>query len=472
MALGKEWSVDLFDRIVIEESGVFSAMSVIFFIDNGTNFPVFIEIASTLIQDGAARVVFVTLIKSRLKLFESRGLEAVYLDLSASRQRTLRKHTSQRIAKIEERFPEFRLELGISRDRILRYFSRKKAYRILLTAAQEFFDLLERYQPNLILGEVSWAIEYLFYYISADQGIRYRHILNVPGENLRIAAFDDRHTLSSALEASPSEDAAHPIVEKSYAELCGDVKGFRSTISYFLRNFGLNYSRNDYRQFLFYRLRRPFFPIYNVLDRLFYRAFAAQAPSNPGADILFMLHIQPEATPDFVSPFYADQLALAHRLVGAMRSDQILYIKDHPNTISLRNLLGWARLARHPQVRFLRRNISGKDLYPRFGCVVSIAGTALAECSQLGVPALCLSDCYFREFPGVIDARKYPNLSAALSAAIEKRAESDIPTKLANARFSSLGFPGFIHDARVSPGVLEPTNIARIVTLVKHLLAT
>lgn len=446
-------------------------MPVVFYIDNGTNFVLFLKVASALKRDCAARVVFVTLIQSRVALFESHGFEAIYLDLSSARQKKPCNDTSQRIARIEERFSDFRLELGISQDRILRHFPRKKALGILLTAAKDFFDFVERYRPQLILGEVSWAIEYLFYYISADQGIRYRHILNVPGENLRITAFDDRHTLASALEASPSNDAALPIVDKSYAELCGDVKGFRSTTRYFLSNFRLNYSRNDYRQFLFYRLRRPFFPIYKVLDRFFYRMFSAQAPSNPGTDILFMLHIQPEATPDFVSPFYADQLALAHRLVRAMRSDQSLYIKDHPNTISLRNLLGWARLARHPRVRFLRRNVSGQDLYPRFGCVVSIAGTALAECSQLGVPALCFSDCYFREFPGVIDARQYASLSAALSAAIELRAESETQTKLTNVRFSKIGFPGFIHDARVSPGVLDPTNIASIVTLVKHLLA-
>lgn len=446
-------------------------MPVIFYIDNGTNFVVFVEIANALRRDGAASVVFVTLIQSRVALFEKQGLEAVYLDLSAGRQKKMRRDTSQRIAEIEERFSDFRLELGISRDRILRYFPRTKSLGILLTAADQFFDLLAKYQPKLILGEVSWAIEYLFYYISIDRGVRYRHILNVPGESLRITAFDDRHTLASALEASPSNEAALPVVEKSYAELCGDVKGFRSTTRYFLMNLRLNYSPNDYRQLLFYRMRRPFFPIYKALDCLFYRMFSVQAPSNPGVDILFMLHIQPEATPDYVSPFYSDQLELAHRLVEAMRSDQFLYIKDHPNTISLRNLLGWAHLARHPRVRFLRREVSSKDLYPRFGCVVSIAGTALAECSQLGVPALCFSDCYFRELSGVIDARNYPSISAALSAALGLRENGDKNSTLIANRLSSLGFPGFIHDARVSPGVLDPNNVARIVILVKHLLS-
>lgn len=444
---------------------------VILYVDNGTNFILFLEVARALKSDGAARVVFVTLIQSRVALFERHGIEAVYLDLSAVRQKKLRNDTVQRIARIEGRYSDFRLELGVARDRILRHFPRTKALGVLLTAAEGFMELLEAFRPHLVLGEVSWAIEYLFYYLSADNGIKYRHILNVPGENLRITAFDDRHTLASALEASPNDDTDLPIVEKSYAELCGEVKGFRSTIWYFLRNLRLNYSRNDYRQSLFYRLRRPFFPIYKTLDRLFYRVFSVSAPSDSGTDILLTLHIQPESTPDFVSPFYADQLELARSLVRAMRSDQTLYIKDHPNTISFRNLLGWACLARHPQVKFIRRDLSGRDLYPKFGCVVSIAGTALLECSQMGVPALCFSDCYFREFPGVIDARKYNSVSAALSAAIKLKTEGVLPAQPKNVSLSMLGFPGFIHDARVSPGVLDLRNIARIVVLVKHLLA-
>lgn len=443
---------------------------VILYVDNGTNFILFLEVARALKSDGAARVVFVTLIQSRVALFERHGIEAVYLDLSAVRQKRLRNDTVQRIARIEGRYSDFRLELGVARDRILRYFPRTKALGVLLTAAEGFMELLEAFRPHLVLGEVSWAIEYLFYYLSADNGIKYRHILNVPGENLRITAFDDRHTLASALEASPSDDTDLPIVEKSYAELCGEVKGFRSTIWYFLRNLRLNYSRNDYRQSLFYRLRRPFFPIYKSLDRLFYYVISAPPPDS-GADILLTLHIQPESTPDFVSPFHADQLELARSLVTAMRSDQTLYIKDHPNTISFRNLFGWARLARHPRVKFVRRDLSGRDLYSKFGCVVSIAGTALLECSQMGVPALCFSDCYSRELPGVIDARKYNSISAALSAAINLKAECDMQAQPKNVSLSMLGFPGFIHDARVSPGVLDQTNIARIVVLVKHLLA-
>ena len=443
---------------------------VIVVVDNGTSYILFLELARIFHTTNAARMIFVTLIESRVAFFKKNGVEAVFLDLSGNAPGANIAAGQELISTLEIRHSNFRLGLGIKRDRILRLLPKRRARRILFSAADPFSKLLDRYQPTLVLGEVSWAIEYLFYYLCINRGIRYRHILNIPDESLKITAFDDRHTYATAVEASPITNDNNSKSGKSYAELCGDVKSYKISLRNFLRYFRLNYSRNDYRQALFYRLRRVYFPVYKGFNWLFYRIYSSAMPGTSASNILFTLHIQPESTPDFVSPFHSDQVQLAKGLLDALRSDQFLYIKDHPNTISLRKLFTWARLLRHPQVRLLPREISGNSIYAQFDCVVSIAGTALLECSKLGVPTLCLSDVYLRELPGVYDARNFPNLAAALTAAL-----AYIPPKGGNTdevlRLTTrLGFPGFIHDARVSPLVLDPENIENLVRLIEHML--
>jgi len=445
---------------------------MILYIDNGTNYVLFLEIARVLQKANTARMVFVTLIESRVALFRENGVEAVFLDLSSKADSGVVATTKEMISALESRHPNFRLDLGVKRDRILRFLPRTRARHILLSAADGFLQMLEQYRPALVLGEVSWAIEYLFYYLCADKGVRYRHILNIPGESLKVTSFDDRHTLASVIEGSPISITNQSKIAKSYAELCGEVKSYRISLRYFLRYFRLNYSQNDYRQAMFYRLRRVFLPFYKGVNRLFYWAFSCTTPDPGTSNILFTLHIQPESTPDFVSPFHADQEQIAKELVDALRSDQVLYIKDHPNTVSIRNLFAWVRLLRNPQVRLLSREISGRKIYSQFDCVVSIAGTALLECSELGVPALCLSDVYLRELPGVIDARDYPNLTEALSAALAYEELEGGNAEEVRRLTAGLGFPGFIHDARVSPRVLDPENVENLARLIERMLET
>lgn len=442
----------------------------ILFIDNGTNYILFLRIATLLQERGSVKFVFVTLIESRVKLFREMGVEAVYLDLSRKSSGTDLSEAEKIISSLESQYPNFRLGVGVRRDRILRYLRRARSRRILLTAALRFSDLLNKYRPLLVLGEISWAIEYLFHYLSESKGVPYRHILNIPGRSLRVTGFDDRHTYASTVKDGPVtyENSAGP--GKSYAELCNEVKLYKVSVRYFVQNFRLNYSGNDYRQSLLYRARRAFIPLYKVVNSLFYCFYARRGVDSTAGNILLTLHIQPESTPDFVSPFYADQLQLARGLLDALRSDQVLYIKDHPNTVSIRNLFALADLLKHPQVRLLPQKFSAKAIYHNFDCVVSVAGTALLECSELGVPALCLSDVYLGELPGVLDARKFSSLAEALDAAISYvPPESDGGGKVREI-CGRLGFPGFIHDARVSPQVLDSGNVECLVRLVEHMI--
>lgn len=436
-------------------------------VDNGTNHVLFGQLARYLAAAAGLKIVYVTLLPARVSYFHSLGIEARVLDAGLSSDIDLAAGVGL-ISQIEARYPGYRLGLSIRRDRILRWYPRNRAERLISVTAARFDKLLAELKPRLVLGEVSWAIEHAFYHVASLRGIRYRHLLNLPGKELLVAPFDADHSASGTEYIGERMREAPQDVGKSYYELCGAVKGYRPSLGYFLRNFRMLYSPNDYRQALFYRIRRLFMPLYRVLQGLF-EAWHAVPPPEDRQHVLLVLHVQPESTPDYVSPFHADQCQLAMNIAEALPSGQRLFVKDHPNVLSIRNLWRWHRLLRQGKVRLLSRRLPGRDLLPRFEVVVSIAGTALYECAKLGIPAVSLSNVFMNELPNVLDGRGCPNWAVAIDRARQKTA-SPLSEEDAQAFLSRFGMPGFIHDARIAPDVINPANIERLAKLVTALL--
>jgi hypothetical protein len=435
-------------------------------VDNGTNYALYGELARHLQSARGLRVVYLTLVPARVAYFESLGIEARALLLSGTSGPEITSGEAA-IRRLEERFPKYRLDVSISRDRILRWYPKYAAEYLLKAAAVRFEALLDELRPRLVLGEISWAIEHLFFYSSEQRGVAYRHLLNLPGEDLLVAGFDADHSAPGT--GFVGERAASAgTAGKSYFELCGAVKKYRPSLRYFLRNFRLLYSPNDYRQALFYRVRRLLMPAYELAQQLFEALYAGPLPETR-TDVLLVLHVQPESTPDYVAPFHADQIRLAGSIAEGLREGQFLYVKDHPNVLSIRNLWRWRQLFKSGRVRLLPRRLPGRELLARFEVVVSIAGTALYECARLGVPAISMSDVFLNELPNVIDGRSYPRLADALEAAANLRPQA-LTQSEAQAFLSRFGVPAFVHDARIAPDVTNPANVERLGGLVQLLL--
>lgn len=441
----------------------------LFIFDNGTNYLLFSHVATYLKNELGLSVLYVTLVPARLDYFKQRNIPAVLLSAAESGAE-LRKRAEGVIRETEDNNTDYRFRHSIKKDRVLRYLPYRKAAAKLMSLLDGFVTLLDKHQPRLVIGEISWAVEHLFFHVCKDHGIIYRHILNLPGQDVRITGFDSDHSASGTGYVGRDYLEQKSGVEKSYYELCGAVKGYKPTLSYFIENFSLLYSPNDYRTALFYRIRRLFLPLYAQLQRLFEYGYATQAPLAPEGNVLLVLHVQPESTPDYVAPYHSDQLALAHQVIEALPEGDFLYIKDHPNLLSIRNLWAWRKLLKTGRVKYLQRKLPGKDLLRNFELIVSIAGTALYETARLGIPAISISNVFFNELPNVIDARQYPSMAAAISAA-KKMQPTALSEQVATDFLAQFGLPGFIADARIAPDVLKTKNIQRLANLIEILLS-
>lgn len=441
----------------------------VFIIDNGTNYLLFERIAAHLKLQYNFRVIYITLIKNRVNYFKNQGIESIYINLKEKENNKI-SNGLDIIKEIENKHESYRLPISIRRDRILRWYKYQNSSALLCKAAVEFKQLVKDHKPDLVLGEISWAIEELFYYIAESTNIKYRHLLNLPGNNLRVAAFDAMHTAEGTHYLGKYEDKTTQQTFKSYQELCQSVKNYKSSSLFFLKNIKIQYSNNDYRQSVIYRLKKFLKYMYKYAYLLFEYLYHAPLPekSRERKNIIMVLHVQPESTPDYVSTIYADQFDLAKRISDILSSDEHLYIKEHPNAISIRNLAAWAAILHRPNVHLLRKTISGNQALKHFDLVISVAGTALYEASKLGIPAVSFSKIFYNNLPNVINGYDASITPAFIRKALSHNSEP-ITENEGELFLADFGLPAFIHDARIAPEVTQKDNIEKLCYIIHKL---
>jgi hypothetical protein len=364
------------------------------------------------------------------------------------------------IQELESAYPDFRLALCVRRDRFLpSRLSRKWRQRFQVYAAA-FDRALESEQVDLVVGEVSTAIEYLFYFVALRRGVVYRHLLNLPTISPRVILFDHTHSAKCIEESNRISAEVDTLNEIGYWQLLERVKQHRPTMSAYIDSIGDLLRPSDYRKNLKYKLRylvKPFFAIfYRLVELTFGRSLKGLGDSKFA---YLALHIQPESTPDFVSVFYADQFELARQILAALPSDYLLVIKEHPNQLSIRKWYSMFPEFLHGRLVLLNRFESADSLLKKASLVITIAGSVCIEAAQSRRPVLVFSDVFFKALPNVVDAREHVDLASAVNAATALDIDADFD---AESWMQQLGAPGFYHDPRLAPEVLGAENIRRL----------
>jgi hypothetical protein len=409
------------------------------------------------------------------------GLNSFYLqDVKCD----LRIETFQQlIRQIESTFPEFTLNQCILLDRVLRNFTRKKAVRILSDYALHFQEFILKNEIKFVLGEISLGCELLFYYISKLHSVEYRDPLNTYAFNeLRLIFFDHSHsskTFKKRAEIVNINDREEEIRAEISKRLLGDINakiGSKIKIVSFEKTFKKltfllkNYDSFDYRyhyslklhnlkRYLEFKINKVLFSYSNVEyrnERYFY----------------FPLHIQPEATPDIVSPFYNKQLFLIEQITKALPNGMILLIKEHPNKASGVSFKERLRLLKSQTVKFISPMVKSTDLIKYSRGVITIAGTAGIEARYLKKPALLFSEIYFGDF--LANVTKCYDFSQ-LPVKLKEMAQNAEDTEFCKSDEDIIEFfhtmeantyTGYIYDPFIDKEVLKPQNVKLIATAI------
>lgn len=129
----------------------------------------------------------------------------------------------------------------------------------------------------------------------------------------------------------------------------------------------------------------------------------------------FPLQFQPESNIDAVSPLYNNQLDLARMFALSLPGDHVLVVKEHPAMIGLRSPSFYKKLTRTPNVRLVDYRLLSEDVLKGSDIVLSINGTAIAEATFLGKPAIQIGDLgTTQKLPNVVRHTDMTTLAAKI----------------------------------------------------------
>jgi hypothetical protein len=373
------------------------------------------------------------------------------------------------IFKLESKYKDYKLDQAIRKDRFI-WWRRNYGKKYITSKLKAFESIVEEITPDLIIGETATALEYTFSFFSQLKSIPYRQILTYPTDFPSIALFDYSLSIdsmvryrvnagknSSKIEGLNYYQQLDKLREKNEKQLTG--QSFHRYIS----ELPFTYTANDYRTHLSYKIRYLIIKIYRLFYWFIEKLFAGNINSTDSFKYLFALHVQPEATPDYVSINYSNQFQLIEEIISDLPEGAYLYIKEHPTVWSLRNPFKLLQLLKNKKIRLLWRNFPTKDKLSSFDIVFSVCGTVLLEASKAGVPAICFSNCFYKTLDNVFDRRQFGSMASAIDAAHRGVKILNDKNLVWNEEFVH---PGFYADVGLVPSVLDDQNIRNITKMI------
>ncbi len=448
-------------------------MKVAFF-DNG-NLSILFSFISNYLNSKGIKSYILTLSK-RKKFFLERKFNTqnvFYLDFSnadpAEGKRIL--------MDIENRMNEFRLYKAIYMDRVLKYGNELKVKEYLYNFASVLDKFIQENDISVIFGEVTWAIEYIAYFIMLYRNKKYFVPMNnyvIPG---KFSFLDYKNTKSFIKKQPITKDyevARTIYLQRKSTDINKQAKflqtymppNFRDRFSVLINSWNLE----DYRYSLKLKLR-----ILNqyknrlIINKLSNSLFLTMADLKKTQKYaIYLLHIQPEATPDVVSTEYNDQLRLIEVIRNVLPSDILLLVKEHPNGIGSRNISTLKKIKNIPGVELIHPKILMKELFPYISITFTIAGTVSFESSINGIPAIIFSDIYLDIFPLIKKEFSFKNLANTIMEQLKLanrvyfQSEIEDQNIEAIAKINANTFDGKIYDPLLSKDVLFRDNLENI----------
>lgn len=124
--------------------------------------------------------------------------------------------------------------------------------------------------------------------------------------------------------------------------------------------------------------------------------------NNSDECVFYPMHFEPEATLFYMSTYYDNQLALIENLLKCLPENQLLLVKEHPAQAGYLMQKKWRDIKnRFPNVRFVKAEVSSKEIILRSKIIITLVSTAGFEAAILGKPVIVLGKIYFDIFDSV-----------------------------------------------------------------------
>lgn len=186
-----------------------------------------------------------------------------------------------------------------------------------------------------------------------------------------------------------------------------------------------------------------------------------------GAEVIFYpLHQEPEATLNYMSEFYANQVSTIENILKCLGPNQVLVVKEHPvdkGSLLLRKF--WDIRQRLTGLYYLPAEIHGRQVLARASRIVTLTSTVGWEAAVIGTPVYVLGEIFYDSLKGVSRIEDWRQLRRAM------RVPADQAPRLDRARAEAFVAQMTEMSYRGTPfppaDIYAPTNVAHVVLAIR-----
>ncbi|MEN8375016.1 MAG: hypothetical protein ABFS34_06150 [Gemmatimonadota bacterium] len=173
--------------------------------------------------------------------------------------------------------------------------------------------------------------------------------------------------------------------------------------------------------------------------------------------VLFLLHVQPEATIDVMAARTANQVEIIRGLSRTLPVGYDLYVKEHEPALIWRTMRFYREIKSIPAVRLIDYRVSSLDLIDRAELTITITGTGAYEAAVLGKRAATIGPVFFERIAAL---KRFDERRMSVGEALNQSApqsDSVVTDFLAGVLANS--WSGIVGDALWSPASMDAGNL-------------
>lgn len=394
--------------------------------------------------------------------------DAVFVTLTEAETRRVEAAGGQVVACFEEQFEELEalvpddvyLKTSLPADRFLGRFDHWRRGEILGKEIAFWRGLLDRYRPVAVVNElVAIEISEVLLLESRRAGVRYLAGMNCVVDDY-FYWLGDPITLSGRCLDLPEPTAAHRELAAAYVQQALD----RNYLPFYVQNLA---GRRALRPFLAAVARYLAWAWFRLTDRirgrfryedylaeygkrlevsaksLFLRYDQLESLPSDAEVIFYPLHQEPEATLNYMSAFYSNQVATIENILKCMTPQQVLVVKEHPVDKGALLRGKFRRVRReNSSLYFLPAEVHGREVLARASRVVTLTSTVGWEAAIIGKPVYVLGQIFFDHCDRVVRVVNFDQLRDLLRAAPARSGEDRTGLIEFVARMVAGSYPG------------------------------
>lgn len=315
-------------------------------------------------------------------------------------------------------------------DRFLGRFDHVRRGEILGREISFWSRLLDEHRPLAVVNElVAIEMSEVLLIEARQRGIRYLAPMNCPVEGYFYWLANPLSLSGRYLEAVEPGPAAHALARAYTAEVL--KKDYRP---FYVRNLAgrrapkpllvalVKYvlwqwrARKGARRFRYADYREEYGKRIAVYIRSLTTRYDRLEAIDPAAEVVFYpLHQEPEATLNYMSEFFANQVATIENILKCLGPRQVLVVKEHPvdKGSLLRDKFRDLK-KRYSSLYYLPAEIHGRQVLERARRVVTLTSSVGWEAAAAGRNVYVLGEIFFDQLPGIVRIDGFPSLREEL----------------------------------------------------------